>query len=265
MRDLEGAAALVTGGTAGIGLATGLALGRRGAHVTLTCRWGSVEPEEVKARFEAAGAPAPTILEADARNAEATAEVMESIASRHEALHVFVSNVGFAQLVEELEDYSEKGLAQSIGYSAWPLAGHLKQASARFGRPPRYAVAVSSCGADEWHPNYAFAGAAKATLETLVRYLARRLGPACLVNAVRARWVHTESLEATVGEDFVPFARRHDAPGLLQTPEEIADVIMAMTSGWLDGMRGQVVTVDHGTGFYDNAMRLYAARLHEET
>jgi len=38
MRDYDGKVVLITGGTKGIGLATGLAFGRLGAHVWLTHR-----------------------------------------------------------------------------------------------------------------------------------------------------------------------------------------------------------------------------------
>src|SRR5690606_26273880 len=79
IRHLEGRAALVTGGTAGIGLATGLALGGAGAHVYLTHRWGSHDEAAIQARFAERGATPPTILEADAVHPEDTARVMETI------------------------------------------------------------------------------------------------------------------------------------------------------------------------------------------
>lgn len=47
--------ALVTGGTRGIGLATALALGRRGVRCVLTWRWGTADEAELCARFAAAG------------------------------------------------------------------------------------------------------------------------------------------------------------------------------------------------------------------
>ena len=46
---------LITGGTRGIGLATGLAYGRHGAHVILTHRWGSADEDEIFRLFEEAG------------------------------------------------------------------------------------------------------------------------------------------------------------------------------------------------------------------
>ncbi|GAB1646573.1 SDR family oxidoreductase [Krasilnikovia sp. MM14-A1259] len=257
--ELKDKSVLVTGGTAGIGLATALAFACQQADVVVTYRWGSADPDDIAAAFAAAGARPPTILEADVTSPEATAEVFDVIGRTHTELFALVSNVGFAQLVHGIDDYELKGLLQSIEYSAWPLASHLQAARRRFSRWPRYAVAVSSCGVDEYHSNYDFAASAKAVLETLVRYLAHRLrDEGCLVNGVRPRWVETESLTATVGPEFVETARRFHTPGLLQRTDEVANVILALCSGYLDGMRGQVLTVDHGTRFYDNIMRHHA-------
>ena len=47
--DFRGKAVLVTGGTRGIGLATGLAFGRRGADVTLTYKWGAEDEDAIRA------------------------------------------------------------------------------------------------------------------------------------------------------------------------------------------------------------------------
>ena len=48
INDYNGKAVLVTGGTMGIGLATGLAFGRNGAQVYLTHAWGSADEDEVR-------------------------------------------------------------------------------------------------------------------------------------------------------------------------------------------------------------------------
>src|ERR671913_2277174 len=93
--DFSGRAVLVTGGTRGIGLATGLAFGRLGADVTLTYKWGSADEDDIRDRFIAAGASPPSLIQADA-GAEADVEaVLSGILERPESLEVPVSNAAF--------------------------------------------------------------------------------------------------------------------------------------------------------------------------
>lgn len=252
---------LVTGGTAGIGRATGLAFAARGARVALTCHWGSADPDALRAAYRVLDAPEPLVLTADAGNDDDTAGVVASLVEAGWTdVDVFVSNVGAAQLVRSMDDFDRRGLLQSIGFTAWPLVSYPRALHAELGAWPRYIVGVSSQGAETWHRNYDVAGASKAALETLVRYLAVRLAPhGTRVNAVRPRWVLTRSLLATVGEDFPDFARRFPQRGQFVEPQEVADAIVALCSGLLDGMTGQILDVDHGCAFSDNLMRLYAA------
>lgn len=253
---------LITGGTAGVGRATGLAYAALGARVALTSRWGPEDVDALRASYRDLGAPEPLLIEADVGRDDDTDEVMQALTDAGwEGVDIFVSNVGFAQLVHTMDDYDRRGLQQSIGYSAWPIVGYTRAIHTRFGAWPRYVVGVSSQGAESYHPNYDAAGASKAVLETLVRYLGHRLAPeGTRVNAVRPRWVDTYSLAATLGPDFPDFVRQWPQEGQFTEPSEVADAIVALTSGWLDGMTGQVVDVDHGCGFSDNLMRLYAQR-----
>ena len=63
--DFTNKAVVITGGTKGIGLASGLAFGKQGAHAYLTHRWSSADEDEVRGKFAAIGAPEPAIVEAD--------------------------------------------------------------------------------------------------------------------------------------------------------------------------------------------------------
>ena len=260
-RAMEGARVLVTGGTAGIGRATGLAFAALGAQLALTYNWGDHDEAELLRAYAELDAPAPLLLNADASKDEHTEAAVEALAQAGwDRVDVVVQNVAFAALIGSMEDFDARALEQSIRYSAWPLVAYPRAVHRRLGSWPRYVIGISSQGSAHYHLNYDVAGCAKAVLETLVRYLAERLAPhGTRVNAVRPRWVETRSFAKTVGPDFADYARQWPQPGQFVTPAEVADAIVALCSGWLDGMTGQVLDLDHGHAFSDNLMRLYAA------
>jgi NAD(P)-dependent dehydrogenase (short-subunit alcohol dehydrogenase family) len=259
--DFRDKAVLVTGGTMGIGLATALAFGARGAACTLTYKWGSADEDEVRRAFAEAKAPEPVLIQADAARAEDTARVMAELRARHGQVEVFVSNVSQAVLVESVADYSPRALFQTIQHSAWPLVDYTLKVREVFGRYPRYVVGISSTGVDQFSWGYDLMAASKAVMETLCRYLNYRLYDEDLrLNVIRTRSVRTESFRTAFGSDFEKFARRFTKDEHFVDAREVADAVVALCSGLMDGVRGQVLTVDRGTSFFDNLMRLYAER-----
>jgi NAD(P)-dependent dehydrogenase (short-subunit alcohol dehydrogenase family) len=254
--DYSGKAVLVTGGTRGIGLATGLEFARRGARCWLTHRWGSADEAEVARCFAEAGAPAPVIAESDASVENDIPALLDRIRAEHpEGVAAFVSNVGVAQRGEGVEELSRRALFTSIKYTSWPFVAYLHALRDVFGRYPRYAVATSSDGPDCHYPHYDYVAVSKAVLETLARYMSMHLrDEGVLVNVVRTRQVPTESYEEMFGRENVELAGRF--PEFAVTPGEVGATIFALCSGLMDAMSGQVVQLDRGAQFVDNVFTL---------
>lgn len=259
MNDLRGKAVLITGGTMGIGLATGLAFARQGAVCALTYKWGTANLEEVFAKFRDEDLPRPDIIEADVIHSGDTDALLQQVRQRHDHIEAFVSNVSFGEVVRDLADYKLESLLGTIEYSAWPIVEYPRKIKQIFGRYPRYIVGLSSGGPDHFYKNYDFVAASKAVMETLCRYMNSRLFDEDVrINVVRSRLVRTESLRLTFGSDFEEFAERLNMKFI--PSEEVANAILALCSGLMDGVSGQVLMIDRGTTFFDNLMRLYNER-----
>jgi NAD(P)-dependent dehydrogenase (short-subunit alcohol dehydrogenase family) len=261
LNDLRNKCVLITGGTMGIGLATGLAFARQGCHVTLTHKWGSADSNELRARFAREQLPPPDIFTADVTSDEDTDALLAHLRERHEAVEVFVSNVSMALVVKSIDDYAKRSLFKSLEYSAWPFVEYTRRIRQVFGTYPRYVIGLSSGGPDEYFANYDFVAASKAVMEVMCRYLNYRLFSEDIrVNVVRARAVRTESLRATFGPEFEAFLDRANMTRDLIAPEEVASAVLALCSGLMDGISGQVVTVDRGGTFRDDLMRMFNER-----
>lgn len=259
--NFSGKVALITGGTRGIGLASGLAFGRMGATCVLTYLWGSKDEDELRQQFAAVGAPEPLLVQADISQSEDTDSLLAHLKERHLAVDIFISNATVAPVVQGVADLTERALLSSIRYGVWPTVEYLQKIKRAFDRYPRYVIAMSTTGIDTYTRNYDLVATAKATLETLCRYLAFRLRHEdCRINCIRTRAIRTESMEAVVGKDLDAIVERTESDAYMVSPEQIGETAVALCSGYLDQMNGQVLTVDRGGLFCDNLSRLYTER-----
>jgi NAD(P)-dependent dehydrogenase (short-subunit alcohol dehydrogenase family) len=257
--DLSGKAALITGGTRGIGLATALELGRAGARTYLTYKWGSADESELMKTFDDAGAPRPVLIHADASVDEDTDAVMDAISKTEKGIDFFISNVGFAATIRSLEEYKKRSLFKTIEYSTWPLIAYTQKLHERFGRYPEKIIGISSDGPDHFYQGYDYVAASKALLEFFSRYLSvHLLKEGTRVNVIRFGTVRTDSFNAVFGEDYFDYIRSTgaDEPMVLDA-ETCGKSVLALVSGLLDAVNGQIISVDYGLPFQDNTMMRY--------
>jgi NAD(P)-dependent dehydrogenase (short-subunit alcohol dehydrogenase family) len=262
--DFSGKNALITGGTRGIGLATALLFGRAGAQTYLTYKWGQDDYNELFAAFEGAGAPKPVLLQADVSNDEDTARLMGEIAAAGaKGIDFFISNVGFAQRTMSLDEYKKRSLFKTLEYSTWPLISYSQAIKKAFGAYPRRIVGISSDGPSHFYRGYDFVAASKALLEHFARYMSIHLfDEGCRVNVIRFGSVKTESFTAIFGEAFFEYLRKNGtSEEMLLSPDECAQSVFALVSGYMDAVNGQIITVDKGMPFRDNLMVRYQESL----
>lgn len=252
---------LITGGTKGIGLATALAFAKNNSQCILTYNWGSVSDSEIINQFTQQSLIPPCLIQANVIDPEDTTALMNQVKERFGKIDVFISNVSFANLIKDIDEYSEKGLLKSVEYSVWPTIEYTRQMNTVLGAFPKYVIGLSSQGPDTFLTNYDYAAVTKSVLEVIIRYLNYHLYEQNIIfNVVRTRPVITDSLLSTTGPDWTAFIEKYDVPDTDVPLKEVGKVILALCSGLMDGIRGQTINADNGFDFADGLQRLYCDR-----
>jgi NAD(P)-dependent dehydrogenase (short-subunit alcohol dehydrogenase family) len=249
--------ALVTGSTAGIGLAIATALAREGATVVINGRTQSRVDEAVAGvRREVRGAKV-TGINADLATAEGSADLLRQLP----AVDVLVNNLGiyepkpFADISDEgWRHIFEVNVMSGVRLSRAYLPGMLERNWGRI-------VFISSESAVNIPAEMIHYGVTKTAQLTLARGLAETTaGTAVTVNAVLpgptrsegvARFVEdlARSQGKTATEVEAEFFRQARPTSLLQrfeTPEEVASLVAYVCSPLASGTNGAALRVDGG-------------------
>lgn len=235
---MEGAVAIVTGGSRGIGRAIVARLLQGGARVA-TCGRG----------------PRPTDLPesvlwvgADVAIPNHAAKLMAEARSLG-PVTVLVNNAGI-QIEKTVADTSDAEWDRLIGINCRGTfnmcRAFLKQPDARGS-----IVNVGSISGEVADPNMAIYNASKAFVHGLTRSIAVDHGPAVRCNAVRPGWIQTGMLEAGFALASDPERAREAALSRhavrrFGTPEDIAETVAWLVSDAASFVTGQCFTIDGG-------------------
>jgi enoyl-[acyl-carrier protein] reductase III len=231
-------AALVTGGTRGIGKAIAHRLAREGfSPLVLGYLRNDRAAEEAAAELDV-----DVVL---VRGNVASARVVEEFAA-HGPYAAVVHNAATGVIRPALET-EDKHWDWTLNANARALLA-LARATVPSMAPGSAIVALSSLGAQRVLDNYVLVGTSKAALESVVRYLAVELAPRDIrVNAVSAGVVETEALQFFPNRDeMLSWGLARTPAGRLVEPDDVAAAVAFLCSPDAAMVRGHTLVVDGG-------------------
>jgi enoyl-[acyl-carrier protein] reductase III len=246
--DLRGKAALVTGGSRGIGRACAIRLAEAGADIAINYVSADSTARETAAQVQAIGRKA-VVIKADVSESEDVASMMDFVGRSFGRLDILVSNAasgGFRPILETTEAQFSAAMNTNVRallllvQRAMPLFAQAGSAKV---------IALSSHGAHLALPQYGLIGSSKAALESLVRHLALEAGPSGInFNVVQAGFVETDStrpfMKAPDGEQNGRSNMLRGRPQL--APQDVANTVLFLASSLSDLIQGQTFVVDGG-------------------
>ncbi len=246
MYDFTGRAALVTGGSRGIGRAVAVALARGKCAVAINYAGNDAAAEEARGLCERAGAPRVLLQKFDVADPAACARAVDEVVSGLGGLHVLVNNAGIAldQLVMRVKDEDWQRQIQVNLTGAF----HLVRAATRPMMKQRAGAIVNltSVVGEMGNAGQAAYAATKAGLIGFTKSVARELASRNIrVNAVAPGFIDTDMTSALPEAarqkllEAIPLAR-------LGRAEEVADCVAWLASDRASYVTGEVVRVNGG-------------------
>ncbi|HYN62499.1 MAG TPA: enoyl-[acyl-carrier-protein] reductase FabL [Rubrivivax sp.] len=242
---LAGKTALVTGAARGIGRAVAHKLASAGCDLIVNYYNSHEEAEALCAEFVALGRRAIAV-KASVSQPDSVDELFVELHKHFDRLDIVVSNAASGVLKPAM-DMSLKHWRWCMETNAFALNLLAQRAAPMMGGGGRI-IAMSSLGSVRAMPNYAFIGASKAALESLVRSLAQELGPVGIrVNAVSAGVVETDALAYFPNrEELIASFKARTPAGPVLTPEDVAGAVYLLCLPEAEMINGHTLFVDGG-------------------
>jgi NAD(P)-dependent dehydrogenase (short-subunit alcohol dehydrogenase family) len=239
--------ALVTGGSRGIGRSLALTLARGGCDVVINYRRNADLAAETLRAVEELGGKGITV-QADVEDPADIDRLFDQVAGEFGRLDFFVSNAA-ASAFKQVRDLKAHHLDRT---HAMNVRSFVLGAQRSVGLMPQGGriVVLSSYGSIRAYPTYAALGAAKAALETWVRYMAIEFAHLGInVNAVNGGVIDTDSADYFYRVPGMPPLEGVLAKvpkGRAGTPQEVADAVAFLLSAESEYITGQSLVVDGG-------------------
>jgi 3-oxoacyl-[acyl-carrier protein] reductase len=246
MFDLSGRAALVTGGSRGLGRAIALAFARQGADVAVNYRGNAEAAEAVATEIRGLGRRASVIQGDTSAGREACEAIVKAALDELGSVHILVNNAGITRdnlLMRMDAEEWDSVLTTNLGGPFWMTRAIARpMMKARSGR----IINMSSAAGRMGNPGQANYAAAKAGLIGLTKTTARELasrGITC--NAIAPGLIETD-LTASMPEAATEAIRTLTPMGYVGSVEDVAAAAVYFASDEARYVTGQVLGVDGG-------------------
>lgn len=242
MKQLEGKAALVTGGSRGLGKAVALRFAREGAKVTLTYVKSEKKAEEIVTEIKKFGGEAIAIqvdiaLEADVQ------KMIETVVAQYGKIDILVNNAGYIVRPGDskvAKDSWDRTIAINLT-GVWMTIKACVPHMQKGGSILNISSYVGQLGSQ-----YVLAyGAAKAGIINITKAYAKELAPDIRVNCISPGNFDTD-MSTDAGDAFIAKTVANTPLKRLGNPDELASAALFLCSDEASFVTGVNLDVDGG-------------------
>ena len=263
MNGLEGKAAIVTGGSSGIGQAIAIRLGEEGANVAINYVGppeGAISTREaiehgveicMKKMAEAGGRP--ILVAADVSDEQAVDQMFDRVIGEYGRLDILVNNAGI-QIAEDSDELSAADFDKVLAVNLRGAFLCARDAVRNFLAAQRPGVIINVSSVHQVIPKPRFLGysVSKGGMQNLTRSLAleyaargirvNSIGPGATATPINRSWID-DPVKRRAVESHIPMRRAGDA-------EEMAAATAFLCSDEAAYITGQTLFIDGGLTLY---------------
>jgi NAD(P)-dependent dehydrogenase (short-subunit alcohol dehydrogenase family) len=261
--SFQGKNALVTGSSRGIGCGIALKLAEKGANVAVHYYGNRQAAETTLEKIRELGSNG-FLVQADVCRPEEVRSIFQQVRSEFGSLDIFVANARpeAPTFYEAAMDISLEKWDTAVDSQAKAFLVAVREAAPLMSEGGRIVAITFAPGGrfGSWQPWVAM-GAAKAAMESLVRYFAVALaGRGITVNSISPGWVE-DSVLNSLPEVFQTGLREWQERGWtpmrrLGTPADIGNAVALICSQEAGWITGQLIEADGGASLVDGHLPL---------